>query len=213
MALPGTPEAFGVWLEAQRELDDTIARVLRAQHEILRALGVPDDLVNDEIALWDILTGKRPFVWKKTRGKKAARGRDPVRTHKARLWNACRTMVLLKQARQRLVHADVDALNAAREFLEAGLHAADSEYVVRAAEKSRHDRTKGGQTTGAQRRAAADARDADLGVDRHVKSYFTSDELADQYRTPAAYLSKETGLNPRTARRRVKKIARSKAGQ
>jgi hypothetical protein len=213
MALPGTPEAFGVWLEAQRELDDTIARILRAQHEILRLLGVPDDLVNDESALWDILTGKRPFAWKKQKGKKAARGRDPVRTHKARLWNACRTMVLLKQARRRLAHADANALTAAREFLEAGLHAADSEYAVRAAENTAHTRAKGGQTTGAKRRAAADARDAELGVDRHVKSYFTSDELADEHRTPAAYISKKTGLNPRTARRRVKKIARNKAGQ
>jgi hypothetical protein len=123
-------------------------------------------------------------------------------------------MVLLRQARGHLAKTtDVNAFFAALAALEAGLHAADSEYAVRSAHITESVRKRGGKTTGDQKAAAAKARDEDKNLSKHVKSWDISDELRCEHRSPAAYVARKTGLNPKTASRRVKKISQPKTGQ
>ena len=112
-------------------------------------------------------------------------------------------LVHLATARRHLALGHENARLATHAALLAGLYANDAAANAVIAEKPR----KGGRTRGAQK--SQEAAQHDDALRRHYQRWRKSEELQDDFKTPAGYLRDQTGLSRATVYRRLQRITQS----
>ena len=197
MTLPTTLAELDHWQWEWRLVEDLLARVERAERDILTALRCPHDLP----AIYAILDSpKKPWPRRMTK-------RDQQRAR-----YAMHALAHVAETRRHVALGVENARLAARAALLAGLFAGDAALQVALAAQADQMPRKGGHARGKQIAQRATAHDAT--IKKYLRRWEASDEeLQDLYRSVATYIQTETGLPRRTIERRLKVIRERKSRQ
>ena len=198
MTLPTTLAELDHWQWEWRLVEDLLARVERAERDILTGAPVsarpPGDLRDSrqpEEALAAAYDEAGPTARPVCHARARPRRRDTP---------ACRARGV------------ENARLAARAALLAGLFAGDAALQVALAAQADQMPRKGGHARGKQIAQRATAHDAT--IKKYLRRWEASDEeLQDLYRSVATYIQTETGLPRRTIERRLKVIRERKSRQ
>ena len=177
--IPATPDEFARWQFEQKLVTDLLARIEAAERAILRGIGYPTDplLVEQHLA-----------------GKVQTRKRSARQRQQAR--NAMLSLVLVAQTRRHLGLTNENAALAAYQALLLGMVANDSTRRAVRVELSK----RGGLVRGAQ--IAKQAAQDDAPIAKYLRRWQQSDELQNEWRSPATYIQNQL---PNLDRRKIER--------
>jgi hypothetical protein len=171
-------------------VSDLLAFVEGIERTILTALGCSHDL--DVVRA--ILKGEQPAPWLE---EHAARDRDRAK-------QAMNALKQIYEVRHHLQPPNENPRLAAHAALLAGLWANDAAARAALVDQARAARQKGGRVRGAQ--LTDDASKHDATIRKYARQWRDSDELQEQYRTAASFISHKTGRSVRTSQRAIKRL-------
>ena len=186
-----TRAEYDRWALEVELVQQQLASIERAERAILVALGCP----TDPVGIYAILAGERPAPWPKRTAERAKRD--------AR--NAMFVLLQINRVRSCLGPPSPNAPAAAYAALIVGALSGD---VVRHTITHKHA-TSAGIARGKE--IARLAAKSDREIERLYRTWLTSDELQDQYRSTAAYIeAKKPTLSRKTIERRLKHLRQSR---